>query len=171
MVTNITPAQEKRYLSFLIDYVVSTNPNMLQCNLQHLSKHMLDKMDALDPINLHRKQYGNLKDSCVSSAIVMSVFKLDGTCFKFRDWEEVVAANAAGKIEEAAWVRAQEGHESYMIYQLTLCKNNRMNICKACKMRYYVAAQHTNCGANGGGAHTPGWDFTIDPNNVLNCGI
>mmetsp|Transcript_43238 Transcript_43238/g.57215 ORF Transcript_43238/g.57215 Transcript_43238/m.57215 type:complete len:84 (+) Transcript_43238:38-289(+) len=83
MVQNITPAQEKKFLTFLVDYVVRTSPDMLQTNLQHLSKYMLESMPPLDPINLHRKQYGNLKDACVSSPIVMSVFKLDGTCFKF----------------------------------------------------------------------------------------
>ena len=100
------PDAEKKYLSFLIDYVVSTNPDYLQCNLQHLSRHMLDNMDGQDPSNLHRKQFGNLKESCTSSAVVMSVFKLDGTCFKFRPWEEVTAAYEAGNIEEAAWARA-----------------------------------------------------------------
>ena len=132
---------------------------------------MLDKMDPLDPINLHRKQYGNLKDACVSSAIVMSVFKLDGTCFKFKKWEEIEAANAAGNVEPQAFERAQEGYKCYMIHNLTLCKNNNMNMCKACGMRYYNAATHTGCTANGGGAHVPGWDFSIDPDNVLNCGI
>ena len=171
MVSNISPASEKKYLTFLIDYVVNTSPDKLQCNLQHLSTHMLDNMDALDSLNLHRKQYGNLKDSVLKSNIVMSVFKLDGTCFKFRKWNEVVAANNAGNMEEAAWERAQEGYKSFMTAQLTLCKNNNMNICKTCDMRYYVAAQHTGCGKNNGGAHNPGWDFTVDPDNVLNCGI
>ena len=79
----ITPAQEKKFLTFLINYVVDTSPTMLQTNLQHLSKHMLDNMDPLDALNLHRKQYGNLKECVLASPIIMSVFKLDGTCFKF----------------------------------------------------------------------------------------
>ena len=99
MVTNTSPAAEKKFLTFLIDYVVSTNADMLQTNLQHVSKHMLDKMDPLDDLNLHRKQYGNLKDACLTSNIIMSVFKLDGSCFKFRKWPEIVAANEAGNLE------------------------------------------------------------------------
>ena len=80
----MSPNDEKKFLTFLINYVVDTSPGDLQTNLMHLSKHMLDKMDALDPINLHRKQYGNLKDACLGSPnVVMKVFVLDGSCFKF----------------------------------------------------------------------------------------
>ena len=93
MVSNVSPNDEKKFLTFLINYVVDTSPGDLQTNLQHLSKHMLDNMEPLHPINLHRKQYGNLKDAVLQSPnIVMKVFKLDGTCFKFQKWPAIVAA-------------------------------------------------------------------------------
>ena len=72
----------------------------------HLSKHMVDNMDAKCNENLYRKQYGNLKDCVLSSPAVMSVFKLDATCFKFQKWPLIEAANAAGKLEPVAWERA-----------------------------------------------------------------
>ena len=36
---------EKQFLTFLINYVVDTNPGDLQTNLTHLTKHMTDNMD------------------------------------------------------------------------------------------------------------------------------
>ena len=83
----------------------------------------------------------------------------------------MVAANAAGVMEPEAWEKAQQGHVSYLTKHLNLCKDNNMNICKACEIRYYKAAEHTNCGANNAGAHSPSYDFTLDADNVLNCEI
>ncbi len=74
-------------------------------------------------------------------------------------------------MEDEAWERAQQGHVSNMTKVLGLCKQNNMNICKKCEQRYYVAAEHTNCGANDGGAHTPMYDFSLDSENLLNCEI
>ena len=171
MVQAAVNSEEKKFLTFLINYVVDTSPGDLQTNLMHLSKHMLDNMDAHCSENLYRKQYGNLKDCVLQGPAIMSVFKLDGTCFKFQEWENIVAANEAGKLEPEAWEKAQQGHVSHMTKLLTMCKQNNMNICKACKMRYYKAAEHTNCGANDCGPHTPKYDFALDAENVLNCEI
>ena len=57
-------SSEKHFITFLVNYVVDTNPGDLQTNLSILSKFMLDKLPAKCEPNLYRKQYGNLKD-CV----------------------------------------------------------------------------------------------------------
>lgn len=60
--TKITPISgEVAFISFLITYVVDTNPGDLYTNLEKLSKHMLDNMEPLDSLNIYRKAYGNLK--------------------------------------------------------------------------------------------------------------
>ena len=131
---------------------------------------MLDDMPPKCEENLYRKQYGNLKDCVLAGHAIMSVFKLDGTCFKFQKWEQVQAANSAGYLESEAWEKAQAGHVSYLTKHLNLCKQNNMNICRTCEQKYYKAAEHTNCGANNCGPHNPRYDFTLDE-NVLNCEI
>jgi len=42
-------------------------------------------------------------------------------------------------MEEAAWSKYQEGRKSYLTKHLTLCKNNKMNICAKCDQKFYVA--------------------------------
>ena len=162
-------SSEKKFLTFLINYVVDTSPGDLQTNLMHLTKFMQDNLHAKSEENLHRKQYGNLKECVLASRLIMSVFKLDGTCFKFQKWDKIIAVNATGNMEPEAWEKAQQGHISYLTKHLTLCKQNRMNICKKCDMKYYDAAQNTRvCGVDEGRCD-PRYDFTIDPDNVLNC--
>ena len=39
------PTAEKQFLTFLITYVVDSNPGDLQTNLTHLTKHMTDNME------------------------------------------------------------------------------------------------------------------------------
>ena len=77
------PSNEKKFLTFLINWVVDTSPGDLQTNLVHLSKHMTDNMLPKCEENLYRKQYGNLKECVLAGRTIMSVFVLDGTCFKF----------------------------------------------------------------------------------------
>ena len=55
------PEVEKKFLTFLINYIVESNPDMMSTNLTHLTKHMTDNMDSNSEENKHRKQFGNLK--------------------------------------------------------------------------------------------------------------
>ena len=73
----------------------------------HLSKHMTDNLPPKCEENLYRKQYGNLKECVLAGRTIMTVFKLDGTCFKFQKWEQIVAVNNAGNMEPEAWEKAQ----------------------------------------------------------------
>ena len=102
---------------------------------------MTDNMENQCTENLYRKQYGNLKECVLAGSAIMSVFQLDGTCFKFQKWENIEAANAAGKLEPEAWEAAQEGHKAYLTKQLNLCKQMNMNICRVCGVRYNKAAE------------------------------
>ena len=73
---------EKKFLTFLIDYVVRTNSGELQTNLTHLTKHMTDDLAPKCEENLYRKQYGNLKECVLAGKAIMKVFTLDGTAFR-----------------------------------------------------------------------------------------
>ena len=55
-------SSEKKFINFLTNYIVSTNPGDLQTNISQLSKYMLDELPPKCEENLYRKQYGNLKD-------------------------------------------------------------------------------------------------------------
>ena len=140
-----TPSNEKKFITFLINYVVRTNPGDLQTNLMHMSKHMTDDLAPKCEENLYRKQYGNLKECVLAGKTIMKVFVLDGTCFKFRKPVIVEQVYNAGNLEESAWEKYKEGRISYLTKHLTLAKNNAMNICVNCEMKYYVKAKGLNC--------------------------
>ena len=77
-------SSEKKFITFLVNHLVTVSPGDLQTNLEHISKYMLDKLPPKCEENLYRKQYGNLKDCMLAGKNgIMKVFMLDGTCFKF----------------------------------------------------------------------------------------
>ena len=131
---------EKKFLTFLINYVVTTNPGDLHTNLTHLTKHMTDTLEAKSEENLYRKQYGNLKECVLAGKTIMKVFILDSTCFKLNKPAIVEPVFAAGNMDQEAWEKYCEGRKSYLTKHLTLCKNNDMNICVSCEQKYYVKA-------------------------------
>ena len=60
----------------------------------------------------------------------MSVFELDGTCFKFRHPKKVEEAYNEGKIEKAAYEKYLEGRKSYCTkhgFDFTLDENDKKN--------------------------------------------
>ena len=132
MVESSASSSEKKFLTFLINYIVETNAGDLQTNLMHLSKHMTDNMPPKCEENLYRKQYGNLKECVLAGKTIMTVFKLDGTCFKFHKPDIVEAVYNAGNMNQDAWERYQEGRVTYLTKHLTMCKNFKMNICVNC---------------------------------------
>ena len=162
---------ELKFVTYLVNYVVTTNPGDLQTNLEHLSKHMLDKLEPLSEYNLYRKQYGNLKECITKGKAIMAVFQLDGTCFKFLKPKLVADAHEKGLMEEEAWNGYQEGRKSYLQKHLTLCKDNNMNLCSKCDQKFYVAGNRPGACWVDQGIHNQMYDFTKDPANVLNCEI
>ena len=78
-----------------------------------------------------------------------------------------------GILTENAWAMYQDGRRSYLMKHLTLCKNNKMNICRTCEGKFFVAANEDGACVKPGvkdGPHTPMYDFTISE-NVLECEI
>ena len=167
---NKCPSNEKKFLTFLISYVVQTNPGDLHTNLTHLTKHMTDDLDAKCEENLYRKQYGNLKECVLAGKTIMKVFTLDGTCFRLNKPALVEPVFNAGNIEQDGWDKYCEGRKAYLLKHLTLCKQNAMNICKKCEQKYYVKAAGLNCSKGKDGVHSPQYDFAKD-DNVLNCEV
>ena len=133
----------------------------------HLSKYMTDKLEPKSEENLYRKQYGNLKECVLAGKTIMTVFKLDGTCFKFQKPDIVEAVYKAGNMEQAGWEKYSAGRVTYLTKHLTMCKNFAMNICVNCDTKYYVKGKPT-CSLSQSGTCTPKYDFTKDE-NVLNC--
>jgi hypothetical protein len=74
-------------------------------------------------------------------------------------------------MEPAAWAKYQEGRKSYLTKHLTLARDNKMNICKKCEQKYFVAGNRPGVCFADEKTHDAGYDFTKDPSNVLNCAI
>jgi hypothetical protein len=62
---------EKSFIEFMMNYIVDSNANEMQTNLEKLSKHMLDTIEAKSDANLYRKQYGNLKQCVLDGAGIL----------------------------------------------------------------------------------------------------
>ena len=100
------------------------------------------------------------------------VFQLAGTAFKFLHPTKVEAAYHGGILTDEAWAKYQDGRKQYLLKHLTLCKNNKMMICKVCEGKYFITANEPGaCGAGkDDDAHIPAYDFSISE-NVLECAI
>ena len=162
-------SSETKFLTFLIEYVVRTNAGELQTNLMHLSKHMTDDLAPKCEENLYRKQYGNLKECVLAGKAIMKVFTLDGTCFKLNKPAAVEPVYKAGSLNQEGWDKYCEGRKIYLTKQLTMCKQNKMNYCRFCDIRYYIAAKK-DCGKKKDTKCEPLYDFTKD-DDVLNCEV
>ena len=162
---------EKQFIEFLIGYIVETNPGDMITNIAKLSQHIQEKYDPKHDLNLHRKQFGNFKD-CVKTDGMKCVFTIDGSCFKFVHWTKVEQAAQAGILTPAAWAVYQDGRRQYLTKHLTLCKNNKMNICKQCEAKYFLTNNEEGMCVKAGeeGIHMPGYDFSKSE-NVLECEI
>ena len=163
----VTPS-EKKFIEFLVGFIVETNPGDLITNLQKVSQHLQDKYDPKDELNLYRKQFGNLKD-CAKTPATSMVFVIDGTAFKFKHPTEVEAAFNAGILSEQAWATYQDGRRQHLTKHLTLCKDNKMNVCKNCEIKYFLTANQSGA-CTKGDAHEPQYDFSKSE-NVLECEI
>ena len=161
---------EKKFATFLINYIVETNPGDLQTNLAKLVKHMTENLPPKSEENLYRKQYGNLEQCVKDGQALRAVFRIDGSTFKFHEPEAVEAAIQAGALNEDAVAKYREGRESFLTKHLTLWKNNGMNKCKKCGTVYHVKGNKADS-CRFGGYYEPRYDFEKDPDNVLNCEI
>ena len=117
-----TSSSEKKFITFLVNYTIDNKPADLFTNLMHVQKHMTDNMANDCEENLYRKQYGNLKQCVLDGKTIMTVFKLDGTCFKLQDLDTIKAVYEAGNMEEQAWTRCQEGWAAHAAKQEELKK-------------------------------------------------
>ncbi len=85
----------------------------------------------------------------------------------------MIKAHENGVLTEAGYARYMQGREIYLNKHLNLMKNNSMNQCKKCDMRYMVKGNiKGNCSASQpDGIHDPMYDFEKDTTNILNCEI
>ena len=163
---------ERLFIEFLVSYIVETNPGDLYTNVDKISKHLQEKFDPLDPLNKYRKSFGNLKD-CVKSPGTKRVLRLDGTSFRFCHITEVEAAHEDGILTDSGWMKYHEGQSSYWTKHLTMCKQNKMNVCKtaACEKKYFEKANKPGqCKLGGEHQCIPRYDFTKSE-NVHECEI
>ena len=74
---------------------------------------------------------------------------------------------------EPTFEKYMEGRTSYLLKHLNLMKNNSLNECKNCEMRYHIRGNAPGqCpSALPSGVHDPAYDFTKDPDNILNSFI
>jgi hypothetical protein len=101
----------------------------------------------------------------------MTIFKLDGTCFRFNKYEHV--KQNFGLLTEEAQERYEAGYTNYLTKLLIVFKRSHMNICTQCEAHYNTLGNKPgSCHTKGATAlHIAMYDFEKDPENVLNCKI
>ena len=148
-------ADEQAFIEFLISYIVDKDAKYMRTDLAKVSAHIQKEYGAKDPLNLYRKQFGNLKD-CVQKDATKRVFELEGTNFKFVHHTKVEEAYTAGIFSEAAWNKFQAGRTIFLTHTLTMAKGAKQNICKICECTYFVTAnKEGTCNKGNGAAHVP----------------
>jgi hypothetical protein len=55
-------SSEKYFIEFLTLYIVQTSPGDLQGNLNKVADHLQKSFDPKHDLNLHRKQFGSIKN-------------------------------------------------------------------------------------------------------------
>ena len=63
-------------------------------------------------------------------------------------------------MEDEAFSKYLEGRHSYLLKHLTLAKNNAMNVCSSCEMKFYVTDKRADS-CQGERKHEAKYDFTI----------
>ena len=90
MVSSVSSG-ERNFITFLVNWIVDTNPGDLHTNLGTLGTHMTNKMPPKCEENLYRKQYGNLKDCILKGKAICAIFQIDGSTFRFLPHDTVLA--------------------------------------------------------------------------------
>ena len=54
---------EKDFIEFLVDFIVTTNPGDLLSNLDKVSQHMQKEYEPKHPLNIYRKSFGSLNNA------------------------------------------------------------------------------------------------------------
>ena len=79
----------------MIAFIVKKNPEDLITTLEDVTKDLQENYDPKHELNLHRKQYGNLK-RCVQLPATKAVLEIHGHAFRFLPEIKVAEANEKG---------------------------------------------------------------------------
>lgn len=84
---------------------------------------MQENYDPKHELNLHRKQYGNLK-RCVQLPATKAVLEIHGHAFRFLPEIKITEANEKGFLTPKAFQTYLEGRKIYLQNHLNLYKKN-----------------------------------------------
>ena len=71
-------------------------------------------------------------------------------------------------MSDIGWNTYLQGRKSYDLKHLTICKKNKMNICRVCEAKFFISANKVGACKVTGLTHDPKYDFTLS-DNVLEC--
>eukprot|EP01022_Parablepharisma_sp_SALTPOND_P027249 TRINITY_DN660_c0_g1_i1.p1 TRINITY_DN660_c0_g1~~TRINITY_DN660_c0_g1_i1.p1 ORF type:complete len:451 (+),score=41.10 TRINITY_DN660_c0_g1_i1:2098-3450(+) len=158
---------DKKFISFILNYICDNKAIDMRVQLEDLSKYMLTLEPKCEP-NLFRKQYGNLK-TCFKLPGVEKVFFLDNNLVKFQPGDKIKHCKDVGIISEADYTKYLKGMDTYWTQKLTVTKSLAENVCKTCGSSYKVSVNAKGL-CKDGEAHVPKYDWSKSP-DVLKCEI
>ncbi|CAG9333889.1 unnamed protein product [Blepharisma stoltei] len=92
-------SSDRAFIAFLVNCFCNHCQYRMQLSISEVSK-ILRELPPIDPVNLYRKQYGNL-EGCLKNPGVSRVFWLDSMMIKIRDINDLNDAARAGIISNA----------------------------------------------------------------------
>ena len=160
-------SSDKKFLSFLLAWMYENAWKNFRESTEKVSQYM-HTLDTKCEANLYRKQYGNLKQA-LKLPQIETIFWLDANIIRFQEKEKIYFAKEKGYISAEDYQGYLDFVDRHLTYQLGIKKNLGQNHCKVCNMSYKETINKPGL-CKDGAAHTPKYDFGMDP-DVLKCEI
>merc|ERR1711935_524486 len=106
---------EKAFIEFVINYIVTSNPGYFTQSVAKIDKAVRE-LAATDKLNLYRKKFGNM-DGALKTPASASVMHIEGNNVKFSADDAIKAAHAAGTLTDAALAKYEEGKVAHEVQQ------------------------------------------------------
>lgn len=117
---------EKEFSSFILRLVCEKGGTRMQIPILDITKEM-QKLDPLDKINLHRKQYGNTEGALKN--IAKPFFYLDNTVLKFKDHDSFEQLYKEKVISKEDFEFYQKTYDANSLKIIEVMKINKQNKC------------------------------------------
>ena len=125
-------SNENEFLSFILRIICVKGGTRMQLPILDITKEM-QKLDALDKVNLYRKQYGNTEGSLKS--LKHPCFFIDNIVVKLKDKasiDQLFKENIISKEDYELYVQTYEENALKII---DVMKINKQNKCKVVELK------------------------------------
>ena len=118
---------ENEFLSFIFRMICEKGGTRMQLSILDITKEM-QKLDALDKVNLHRKQYGNTEAAL--KAMKNQCFYIDNIVVKMKDRSSIDQLFKSNLISTEDYEYYVQVYEENALKRIDVMRINNQNKCK-----------------------------------------